>query len=276
VNDPPAGVEVINPRVRRGPFRAAVFDFDGTVSLIREGWARVMAELGLDLLREQGLAHQAEAGLVLYLEEQVLRLSGKPSIYQMRRLAEEVAARGGVPGDPEAYLREYLRRLLAVADVRKARLASGEASPGEWVVPGTHALLDNLRRRGVALYLASGTDLAHVVQEAELLKLTDYFGPHVYAPADNTPNFSKRDVVAMILRDNGLAGEELVGFGDGASETIEVKRVGGVAVGVASSEAGVPGLNRMKRDLLTELGADVVIPDYAGQDQLIAWLFGER
>ena len=39
------GIEILNPRFRRGPFRAALFDFDGTLSLIREGWARVMAEL---------------------------------------------------------------------------------------------------------------------------------------------------------------------------------------------------------------------------------------
>jgi phosphoglycolate phosphatase len=276
VSEPPAGVEVINPHVRRGPFRAAVFDFDGTVSLIREGWAGVMAGLGLDLFREQGLLRDPEGELVRHLEDQMLRLSGKPSIYQMRRLAEEVQARGGVPSDPEAYLREYLRRLFAAADDRKRRLATGEAAPAEWAVPGTHALLDNLRRRGVVLYLASGTDLTYVRQEAELLKLSDYFGSHVYAPADNTPNFSKRDVVAMILRDNGIAGEELLGFGDGAAETVEVKRVGGVAVGVASAEAGAPGLNRMKRDILVELGADVVIPDYAEAEELIAWLFGER
>jgi phosphoglycolate phosphatase len=270
VSDPPAGVEVVNPRVRRGPFRAAVFDFDGTVSLIREGWSRVMAELGLDLLREQDLP-----GDLPYLEGQMLRLSGKPSIFQMRRLAEEIETRGGVPGDPEAYLAEFLRRLFAVADVRKEQLASGAASPAGWAVAGTHALLDNLRRRGVALYLASGTDLAFVRQEAELLKLTEYFGRHVYAPMNDTPDFTKRDVVAMILREHGIPGEELLGFGDGYAETVEVKRVGGVAVGLATAEAGVPGLNRMKRDILVELGADVVIQDYAEQERLIAWLFGE-
>ncbi len=274
MSEPPAGVEVVNPHVRRGRFRAAVFDFDGTVSLIREGWAGVMADLGLDLLREQGLLRGPEADARTYLEEQMLRLSGKPSIYQMRRLADEVRARGGVPGDPEAYLREFLRRLFAVVDGRKDRLASGQAAPAEWVVPGTHELLDNLRRRGVALYLASGTDLAYVLSEAELLKLTGYFGQHIYAPADNTPNFSKRDVIAMILREHGIGGNELLGFGDGYSETVEVKRVGGVAVAVASTEVGVPGINRMKRDILVELGADVVVSDYRSQDALVSWLFG--
>jgi phosphoglycolate phosphatase len=271
VSNPPAGVEVVNPRVRRGPFRAAVFDFDGTLSLIREGWAGIMADLGLDLLRGQGLP-----GDRADLEDQMLRLSGKPTIFQMRRLAEVIRERGGTPGDPDDYLAEFLRRLFAVADVRKEQLASGAAPPEAWAVAGTHVILDNLRRRGVALYLASGTDLAFVRQEAALLKLTDYFGRHVYGPVDDTPNFSKRDVVAMILSEQGIAGEELLGFGDGYSETVEVKRAGGVAVGLATAEAGVPGLNRMKRDILIELGADVVVPDYTDQEQLIAWLFGER
>jgi phosphoglycolate phosphatase-like HAD superfamily hydrolase len=186
-----------------------------------------------------------------------------------------IRQRGGEPGDPDDYLAEFLRRLFAVADVRKEELASGAAPPAEWAVAGTHALLENLRRRGVALYLASGTDLAFVRQEADLLKLTGYFGRHVYGPVDDTPNFSKRDVVATILTEQGIRGEELLGFGDGYSETVEVKRVGGVAVGLATAEAGVPGLNRMKRDILVELGADVVIADYAEQEQLIAWLFGE-
>lgn len=271
MSDPPAGVEVVNPRVRRGPFRAAVFDFDGTVSLIREGWAGIMADLGLDLLRAQDLP-----GDRADLEEQMLRLSGKPSIFQMRRLAEVIEQRGGAPGDPEDYLAEFLRRLFAVADVRKEQLVSGAASPQEWAVAGTHALLENLRRHGVALYLASGTDLAFVRQEAELLKLSEYFGRHVYGPVDDTPNFSKRDVIAMILREQGIRGEELIGFGDGYSETVEVKRVDGVAVGLATAEVGVPGMNQMKRDILIELGADVVIADYTEQEQLIAWIFGEK
>lgn len=268
MSNPPAGVEVVNPHVRRGPFRAAVFDFDGTVSLIREGWSRIMAELGLDLLRNQNLS-----GDRADLENQMLRLSGKPSIFQMRRLAEVIAERGGTPGDPEAYLAEFLRRLFAVADLRKGQLASGEVPPSGWAVAGTHALLDDLRRRGVALYLASGTDLAHVRHEAELLKLKDYFGRHVYGPVNDTPNFSKRDVITMILREHGIGGEQLLGFGDGYSETVEVKRAGGVAVGLATGE--VPGLNPMKRDMLIELGADVVIPDYTEHESLTAWLFGE-
>jgi phosphoglycolate phosphatase-like HAD superfamily hydrolase len=266
---------MVNPNLSRGDFRVAVFDFDGTLSLIREGWARIMAEMGRDLFREQGLPTGPEGELLAYLEDQMLRLSGKPSIYQMRNLATIVAERGGQAPDPDALLQEYLRRLHAVIDVRTRQLATGEAPPDAWTVPGSHEVLENLRRRGVALYLASGTDLKHVRAEAELLKLTEFFGNRIYAPADNTPNFAKRDVFEMILRDQRIDGEQLLSFGDGYSETVEAKRVNGVAVGVASAEAGAPGLNRMKRDMLRELGADVIVPDYREQCELMTWLFGE-
>jgi phosphoglycolate phosphatase-like HAD superfamily hydrolase len=266
---PTMPIEIVNPNAARGPVRAAVFDFDGTVSLIREGWAGIMADLGLDLLRQQNLLREPEAQLRHTLEDQMLRLSGKPSIFQMRRLAQEITARGGTPDDPETYLAEFLRRLFLVADQRKADLAAGRVPPQAWAVPGTHALLDELRQRGVALYLASGTDLAYVRQEAQLLGLTPYFGEHIYAPADNTPDFSKRDVVRRIVATHGT----LVGFGDGYSETVEVKAAGGRVVGVASVEPGLGGLNTLKRAMLIELGADVIVPDFTAREQLLQWLF---
>lgn len=266
--------EIVQPAVRRGPFRAAVLDFDGTLSLVREGWARIMAELGRDHLADQRLVREPEAELLVYLEREMLLLSGKPSIFQMRRLSEIVAERDGVAPDADAMLDEFLRRLFANIETRLAALKTGTAGPADWVVPGTHALLDNLQRRGVKLYLASGTDRGFVDSDMALLDLPRHFGPHVYAPANNTPNFAKRDVIAMILRDEGISGEELLGFGDGYSETVEVKRVGGVAVGVASTEPGVGGLNAMKREMLIGLGADVIVPDYREQAALLDWLWG--
>ena len=268
--------EVVNAAVRRGRFRVAVFDFDGTVSLIREGWAGIMADLGLDILRTQNLPRDPEPATRTLLEEEMLRLSGRPSVYQMRRLGEITEQRGGVAPSADDLLAEFLRRLFAITDRRKANLASGVDEPGAWAVPGTHAILDDLRRRGVDLYLVSGTDLKYVREEAGLLRLTEFFGDRVFAPADNDPSFTKRAVIEMILRDHGIGGADLLGFGDGFSETVEVKRACGVAVGVASQEAGVPEVNAMKRALLTELGADVIVADYTEQERLVPWLFGEE
>jgi phosphoglycolate phosphatase-like HAD superfamily hydrolase len=247
--------------------RAALFDFDGTLSLLREGWAGIMADLGLDLLRDQRIA--VEAADRGHLEDRMLRLSGKPSIYQMRRLAEEVAARGGTPGDPDDYLAEFHRRLFEKVTSRIDDLASGRVLPSAWTVPGSHELLEALRFRGVPLYLASGTDLAHVRRELGLLDLAEFFGTRVYAPTDDTPNFHKRDVVELIVRAHG---GPPVGVGDGYAETVEVKRAGGVVVGVASREAGDPGLNDLKQAMLLELGADKIVPHYEPVAQLLEWL----
>ncbi|OWK43546.1 hypothetical protein FRUB_03145 [Fimbriiglobus ruber] len=253
-----------------------MFDFDGTLSLVREGWARVMAELGRDLFRERGLETGPENQFLDYLEDQMLRLSGKPTIFQMQKLADEIAARGAAAPNADDLLAEFLRRLFAAVGWRMERLKAGTEKPADWVVKGAHGLLDDLRGRGVALYLASGTDLAFVRAELDALQLADYFGRHVYAPADNTPHYSKRDVIEMILRDTGVTGPELLGFGDGYSETVEVKRAGGVMVAVASVEPGRTGVNQMKRSILVELGADVVVPDYSEYEGLVAWLFADK
>ena len=262
----PASVELVDPNIPRGGFRAAVFDFDGTVSLLREGWSRLMAEIGLEHLRDPNLLE--------YLEREMLLLSGKPSIHQMRRLSAIIAERTGSAPDPDALLQIFLTKLIALSAERQERIRSGADAPSAWTVRGTHALLETLRRRGVALILASGTDRAFVKREAELLGLTEFFGERIHGPADNTPDFSKRTVIADFLAELGLPGSALLGFGDGYSETVEVKRAGGTAFGVASAEVGVPGINAMKRTMLIELGADAIVMDYTDGEELLDWLFG--
>lgn len=263
--------EVINANLRRKGFRAVVFDFDGTLSLLREGWARIMAELGHEHLSAAKLVREPEAELLTYLEREMLMLSGKPSIFQMRRLSEEVATRGGVAPDPDAMLVEFLKRLTANIQSRIDDLKSGAVPPSAWTVPGTHAILDELQNRGVLLVLASGTDRAFVEHDLQLLDLARYFGDRVFAPANNAPAFTKRDVIEGLIRD-GIPGEQLLGFGDGYSETVEMKRAGGAAIGVASVEPPLAGINAMKREMLIGLGADVIVPDYNETEKLLQWL----
>lgn len=261
------------PSFRPRPFRVAVVDFDGTVSLIREGWSRVMADVGLDVLNGRCVEGRSRTDVSDEIEEQMLRLSGRPSLVQMAKLAEMLAGYGATPPTPAVLHDEFLKRLYAQIDGRKKDLASGKVKPAAWAVPGTHDLLGELRSRGIALYLVSGTDLAAVNEESQLLSLGEFFGDRVYAPSDLTPDFHKRDAIAQILRDTGTKGEELIGFGDGFSETVEVKRVGGTAVGVASVEVGKVGPCRRKAMLLAEWGADPIVPDYADDGQLVERLF---
>jgi phosphoglycolate phosphatase len=267
-------IEILHPDLARGQFRSVLFDFDGTLSLIREGWPQVMIPMMVQVLRESGTA-ETEDELAAVVEEFVMRLNGRQTIYQMIHLAEEVRRRGGQPQDPLDYKRCYHDLLMERIRGRLASLAAGTAEPADWTVPGSRALLENLRRRGLSLYLASGTDLKYVRHEAELLGLTAYFGDHIYGALDDYQNFSKKLIVARILRDQGLHGDELLAFGDGFVEIEEVKRGGGVAVAVASDEVRRHGINAWKRQRLVLAGADIVIPDYRRQERLLQYLFAE-
>jgi phosphoglycolate phosphatase-like HAD superfamily hydrolase len=268
--------EVVNPHVRRGPFGAVLFDFDGTLSLIREGWPRVMVGMMVDHLHELGLVREPTAELWHTVDRFVMALNGHPSVVQMARFAEEIKHRGGTPADPRVYLDEYTARLMGVVRQRWELLESGRVSAAEWVVPNAHAILRNLTARGVPVFVASGTDYESVNHEAELLGLAEFFAGHVYAPKGGDAAFTKAATIARMLGEFGATGDRLLGFGDGVVETQAVKAAGGVAVGVASAEPGQVGVNPEKRDRLIAVGADLVIPDYSDQEALIAWLWGER
>jgi phosphoglycolate phosphatase-like HAD superfamily hydrolase len=264
-------IEILRPDLPRGRFRSVLFDFDGTLSLIREGWPQVMIPMMVDVLRRTGTP-EAEPELTAAVEEFVMRLNGRQTIYQMIQLAEEVRRRGGTPLEPLAYKHRYHDLLMARIHGRLDALSAGEATPDEWTVPGSHALLTALRERGLTLYLASGTDLKYVRREAELLGVAEFFGGHIYGALDDYQNFSKQMIIERILSENDLKGEELLGFGDGFVEIEGVKRVGGVAVAVASDEEARRGVNAWKRNRLVQAGADIVIPEYRKHERLLAWL----
>src|SRR5882724_439765 len=234
-------IEILRPEFPRGRFRSALFDFDGTLSLIREGWPQVMIPMMVDVLRHAG-ARETEAALAGQVEEFVMRLNGRQTIYQMMQLAEEVRQRGGTPLEPLQYKHRYHDLLMERIQGRLDALQAGRAEQTDWTVAGSHEMLAALRDRGLTLYLASGTDLAFVRREVELLGLLPYFGEHVYGALDDYQNFSKKMVIERILRDHGLQGEELIGFGDGFVEIEEIKSVGGAAIAVASDEVNRRGI----------------------------------
>src|SRR5207245_5126919 len=101
-----------------------------------------------------------------------------------------------------------------------------------------------------------------------------FFGAHIYGALDDYQSFSKKMIIERIIKENDLHGEELLGFGDGFVEIEEVKRVGGVAIAVASDEVNRRGIHAWKRDRLVKAGADIVIGDYRQADSLLDLLLG--
>ncbi len=182
---PGTAVEIVRPRSSAQPPRHVLFDFDGTLSLIREGWPEVMVPLMVELLQATGTSESPDE-LRRLCADFVTALTGKQTIYQMIRLAEEIAGRGGRPEDPLVYKQQYLDRLMERIGGRREALRSGRTRPEEMLVPGSLELLAALRDRGTTLYVASGTDEPFVIEEVGLLGLDRYFGPRVYGRGTTT------------------------------------------------------------------------------------------
>ena len=270
-----AGDVILQPSFAPRPgISRVLFDFDGTLSLVRQGWPDIMVPMFVEMLPPiEGESDEDRRRLAF---EDIMHLNGKQTIYQMIQLAERIKERGGHPHDPLWYKHEYLNRLDERISHRLDGLKHGTIRSDDLLVHGARELLENLSRRGLTLYLASGTDEPFVRREAELLDVARYFGPHIYGAQDDFKTFSKKMVIERILRENDIHGAELLSFGDGYVEIQNTKEVGGLAVAVASDEAenGSGRMDAWKLDRLTGVGADVVIPDYRDEAPLLELILG--
>jgi phosphoglycolate phosphatase-like HAD superfamily hydrolase len=259
---------------RRPTVSHVLFDFDGTLSLIRQGWPEVMTPMFAEMLPP--LPGETDEARLRLCHEDIMRLNGKQTIYQMIQLADRIKERGGTPREPLWYKHEYLRRLEERIRGRLEGLRSGAIKPDDLLVYGARPILEELKRRGLPLYLASGTDEYCVKAEAELLDLPRYFGRHIYGAIDDYKKFSKKMVIERILRENAISGGQLLSFGDGYVEIENTKEAGGFAVAVASDEAhnGSGRFDEWKRQRLMGVGADIVVPDFRDLRGLMECIFG--
>ncbi len=265
-------IEHLRPGTHAHSTRIALFDFDGTLSVIRSGWVDVMIPLMVEHLVELKTG-ESEADLTAIVREFVSRLTGKQTMYQMIELADQITKRGGTPKEPLFYKHQYLDALWERIKDRVEELREGHCSPEKYLVPGSIELLETLKERGMKLYLASGTDEIYMKEEARLLGVTPYFEDRVYGALDDYKAFSKAMLVERILSSAEAKGEEFLGFGDGYVEIEVVKKAGGVAVGVASDEPDCAKIDEWKRSRLIEVGADWIVPSYADMPELTASLF---
>jgi len=266
--------EVINNKFPHGKISFAIFDFDGTISLIREGWQQVMIPMMVDILMDTP-EHESIERLQKVVRTYVANTTGKQTIYQMIRLVEEIKHRGGQPAPPLAYKEEYHQRLMSRITKRLEGLRSGSNQPEDMVVPGALEALAAITEAGVKCFLASGTDEKFVLDEANLLGIMPYF-EGVYGALDDYKTYSKKMVIKRIIQENQLSGPELVAFGDGYVEIEKTKEVGGIAIGLATNEAERSGIDQWKRDRLIASGADVIIADFLPFSELWKYLMLEE
>jgi phosphoglycolate phosphatase-like HAD superfamily hydrolase len=265
-------IEIIRNHWQRGRVRHAVFDFDGTLSLIREGWQQAMAETMMaELLQTPN--HEDEPALGALMIELITHTTGQTASYQMACLAEEVRKRDGQAQDPLVYKERYIKRLGERINSRVEAIKFGRVSPDDMMVPGARAILEAMRARGVRCHLVSGTYEPYVLDEAAALNITHYF-ESIHGAQDDPTRFSKKQFMERLVAQHRLEASQFASLGDGRVEIAEAKPLGGIAVGVASSEARRTGIDMGKRDLLIRAGADIIVSDFQEHRALMNHLFG--
>lgn len=255
----------------------AVFDHDGTISVLREGWEEIMEECMMQAITGGRACDAATTDKIRRSSRDfIVRSTGIQTISQMVMLVDIVKRWGLVPETeirtPQQYKDIYNEALLAFIAKRVEHLKAGLLTPADVTVAGSIALLKTLSDNGVKIYLASGTDQDDVRREAELLGYAAYFTGGIFGSVGDRHNDPKRQVLRKILAAEKVDTARLVIFGDGPVEMREAHDNGALAVGIQSNEVRRYGWNESKHKRLVQAGADVLIPDLVEYKKLASFL----
>lgn len=260
---------------RLGHIKHALIDFDGTISVIRQGWEDVMIPMMIEMICD---GNKPTPEIEHEVKEYVDYSTGMLTIKQMEWLSEKVRQYGvsKQTKDPYEYKRIYNKRLLDHIEDRLTSLERGIFEPDDFMILGSRSFLRSLKDKGVVLYLASGTDHEYVLREAGALKIDDLFNGGIYGALDFTESHDKEKIIQRIMEKYELRGNEFLVVGDGPVEIRNAKAKKAIALGVASDEIKRHGLNSNKRKRLIEAGADIIISDFENHISLIKYLFKEE
>lgn len=251
--------------------KAAIFDFDGTISTLRCGWEEIMREMMVSEFKAVGLEGEE---IVKTIEDYIDSSAGLQTYYQMEWLANEIAAITGnkeVAKDPWDYKDIYAGMLIESVKNRIADIEQGRQSADTYMVAGSREFIKAVKDAGLKLYIASGTDEVDVRHEASILGVAEYFDGIAGAPSRQA-SCSKEKVLRQLTEESGYEGQELVIIGDGRVEIQLGKELNCVTVGVASNEETGEGINPAKINRLQRAGAEIMIGDFTHPAELLKLL----
>lgn len=263
--------ETIQANLELGKVRVAVFDFDGTVSLLRADWQDIMTDMMVELVPPRN--GESREHVRAHAREMIHSTNGKPTLSQMELIAAEVREAGGTAQEAEAYKQIFLERLLSNVAPRRRALERKEVSPEKWQMPGVRDLLAALRARGVTCYIASGTDEKPVREECAALGLAEFFAG-IYGATADVEHSSKRAIFERLVKQEGLGVNEWVVFGDGVEEIRVGKGLGALAIGIAYDAGRNGAIDPDQGARLIDAGADAVAADFRPQTAILNFLYG--
>jgi rfaE bifunctional protein kinase chain/domain len=275
-------IELCWESIPQAQIKHAVFDHDGTVSTLRQGWEQVMAPVMVRAIlgdkyktADETLYHQVRNRVLDYIDKS----TGIQTIVQMEALVDMVKEFGLVPADKIrdkfGYKEIYNDALMELVNKRIEKFKRGELDIYDYTIKGALEFLKALREKGIKLYLASGTDCDDVVAESKALGYAELFDGGIYGSVGDVAKYSKKMVIEKIMTENNLQGPELAVFGDGPVEIRECRKREGIAIGIATDEIRRHGLNLEKRARLVKAGAHIIVPDFSQRDQFTRLLFAK-
>ncbi|RKX98778.1 MAG: carbohydrate kinase [Spirochaetes bacterium] len=274
-------IEIIEKKPYSRDFKYALFDHDGTISTLREGWEKIMEPMMVESIlgdKRTGIDERSFERVSKQVSEYIEKTTGIQTINQMMGLIKIIRDNGYVPEDEILTAVEYKSifntRLLNMVRKRVKRIESGNLSPEDYTVKGSISFLKYLRGKEITLFLASGTDEEDVKKEASFMGYASFFNGGIFGSLGNPDEDPKRMVVKKIINDIGRdAAAGIVTFGDGPVELRETKKRGGYCIGLVSDEVKRHGINQAKRKRLVSAGADILIPDFSYTEELEELLF---
>ncbi len=254
----------------------AIFDHDGTISVLREGWEKIMEPMMVRAILGENYDRADESTyhkILNRVRKYIDSTTGVQTLVQMQGLVKLVREFAFVPEkeilDEFGYKKIYNDDLLRLVNGRIEKLRRGELSVDDFVIRGVVPFLQRLHAAGITLYLASGTDKNDLVKEAKALGYSQLFGGRMYGAVGDVTKEAKKIVMDRILADIGPKNSrQVAAFGDGPVEIREINKRGGLAVGIASDEVRRFGLNLKKRSRLIRAGADLIVPDFSQLEAL--------
>lgn len=263
-------IEIIINENKKRNIKAVIFDFDGTISTLRQGWEETMQPMMIEMICGKTIPTEDIINMVnQYIDES----TGIQTIYQMEWLQKTVLQMGlnKQVYDPWHYKDEYNNKLMIRVNKRKEQLLKGELNPDDYRIMGSVKFLDILQRLGIDMYLASGTDHDDVVKETKAVGVNQYFTQIAGAPMRKA-SCSKEKVIKDLILEKGFNGEELAVIGDGKVEIALGCKSNALTLGMATDERNRFGVNKIKRERLISAGAHAITGDFLNTDSIIEWM----
>ena len=273
-------IEVSEPLPSAFDIRHVILDHDGTISTLRQGWEKVMEQTMIGSILGNAantVSRDTYERVVQQSREFIDKTTGMQTLKQMHGLSLLVHEAGFVPRaevlDAPGYKKIYNDGIMQLVRERMRRLKNGELGVEDFTLKNAVPLLHALRRAGLRLYLASGTDEPDVILEAEALGYAPLFEGRIFGANQDMAHDAKRMVLDGILQQIGPQNAaHVLTFGDGPIEIRETRKRGGLTVGVASNEVQRFGLQLEKRSRLIRAGANLIVPDYSQLASLLSLL----